>query len=252
MEIGLQLYTLRDFAKTPKDVAETLKKVAKIGYRVVQISGICPIDARELKKILDDNELYACSYHIGYEEALKKTQKIIDNHHILGAGYPVVPGLPIDLHNADGYRKVAKELSRIGEIMNREKLILSYHNHALELVDYGGKKGLEILFEESSPQFLQTEIDTYWIQYGGGDPAQWIERFPNRAPLVHFKDMGITRENKPVMVPIGEGNLNWKAIMKACVKSGSKYVLVEMDESPLYPIWESVERSFKNMKTWMT
>ena len=41
MEIGAQLYTVRDYAKTTEDFAETLKKIADIGYRIVQVSGTC-------------------------------------------------------------------------------------------------------------------------------------------------------------------------------------------------------------------
>lgn len=35
MEIGAQLYTVREFCQTTEGFAETLKKVAQIGYRTV-------------------------------------------------------------------------------------------------------------------------------------------------------------------------------------------------------------------------
>lgn len=44
MNIGAQLYTVREFCKTLDDFALTLKKVADIGYRTVQVSGTCAFD----------------------------------------------------------------------------------------------------------------------------------------------------------------------------------------------------------------
>ena len=52
MEIGAQLYTVRDFCKTPEDFAETLKKVADIGYRTVQVSGTCAYEPEWLAEQL--------------------------------------------------------------------------------------------------------------------------------------------------------------------------------------------------------
>ena len=95
---------------------------------------------------------------------------------------------------------------------------------------------------------LDSEIDTYWVQYGGGDPSYWIEKFTGRITEIHFKDMGII-DNKQVMPPIGEGNLNWKEIVDACRKADVKYCLVEMDTSTIDP-FEALKISLENMKSW--
>src|SRR6266496_4460 len=58
-QIGAQLYTLRDYLKTPADIAKTLARVRKLGYEAVQVSGAGPIDPAELAKILK-NEGLAC------------------------------------------------------------------------------------------------------------------------------------------------------------------------------------------------
>jgi len=66
---GVQLYTLRDFCKSVSDTANTLKKVKEIGYNVVQVSGVSePEDVKEMKKIIDDNGLVACSHIQGTKE----------------------------------------------------------------------------------------------------------------------------------------------------------------------------------------
>ena len=57
MIVGAQRFTLRDYAKTTEDLSETLKKVADMGYRSVQLSGVCEYDAAWMKEELRKNGL---------------------------------------------------------------------------------------------------------------------------------------------------------------------------------------------------
>ena len=52
-QIAAQLYTVRDFTKTPADIAQTLKKVKQLGYDAVQCSALGTIDSTELNRIVD-------------------------------------------------------------------------------------------------------------------------------------------------------------------------------------------------------
>lgn len=244
--IGAQLYTLRDYLKTPADIAKTLKEVRRIGYSVVQLSGLGPIEPKELRKILDGEGLYPCSTHTGYERLIKETEKVIEEHKILGAPIVVCPGLLEEWHNGEGYKKVAVELSRVGKIFLKNGISLAYHNHAIEFEKYGDRIGLEILYEESEPEYLQGEIDTYWVQYGGGDPVEWCNKLKGRLPVLHLKDMGI-KDNKPIMMEVGEGNLNWKAILAAAREAKTEWYLVEQDICQRPPI-ESLKISLENLK----
>ena len=242
---GIQLYTLRGFCKDLKGIEETFKKIRKIGYRAVQISGIGEIDFKELKKILDDNGLYACSTHTPYERIINETEKVIEEHKILGCEGIFCPGLPKELRKGkEGYLEAAKEFKKVIKKIKKEGLILGYHNHGVEFERFGKKTGLEILLDGCKE--LEVEIDTYWVQYGGGDPAYWIEKYSGRVSQIHLKDMGII-DNKQVMPPIGDGNLNWERIIKACRKAKVKYCLVEIDEPTIEP-FEAIERSLKFLK----
>jgi sugar phosphate isomerase/epimerase len=243
--IGAQLYTLRDYMKTPQDIARTLHELSEIGYRAVQVSGIGPIEPKELKKILDNEGLFACATHTGYERLVGDIEAVIEEHKILGSPHVACPGLPSELHNGEGYKKVARELSQAGKIFNENGITLSYHNHAIEFEKYGDKIGLEILYDESDPEYLQGEIDTYWVQYGGGDPADWCRRLKGRLPLLHLKDMSI-KHSEQIMTEVGEGNLNWEAILKACKQAGTEWYLVEQDVCQRHPL-KSLKISLENM-----
>ncbi|MCM8769126.1 MAG: sugar phosphate isomerase/epimerase, partial [Candidatus Omnitrophica bacterium] len=209
-------------------------------------SGMAKMEAEELKKLLDERGLFACSTHVSYQEIVTELDRVIATHKILGCEAIMCPGLPGELHNAEGYRKVAKEFSQILPRIREAGLILGYHNHGIELERYEEKTGLEILLENCPG--LEAEIDTYWIQYGGGDPATWIEKYAGRVSEVHVKDMGISK-NKQVMPPIGTGNLNWSRIIQACREAGVRYCLVEMDTPTVDP-FQAIKISLDHLKSW--
>ena len=77
MRLGAQLYTLREFCKTIPDIVQTLKKVRKIGYTAVQVSGIGPVDPLELAKALQDEGLTVAGTHMGWDRFLKETDAVI-------------------------------------------------------------------------------------------------------------------------------------------------------------------------------
>ena len=98
--------------------------------------------------------------------------------------------------------------------------------------------------------------DTFWVQYGGGDPVAWIKRMTGRMPVVHFKDMTILFDpqdaatlwtGKQTMAEIGVGNLNWPAILKACEEAGVEWCAIEQDVCRRDP-FESLKISYENLK----
>lgn len=243
--IAAQMYTLREFTKTPADIATTMKKVRKIGYEAVQLSALGPIPPKDLRKILDDEGLEVAATHVGFEKMRDNPQEVLTEHEILKCKYTAIGGMPGVYRNEDGYHKFAKEGTEVAKKLKAGGLTWGYHNHSFELEKFGGKTGLEILYSESDPKYFTAEIDTYWITHGGGDPAFWIRSVKDRIPLVHFKDMVV--KGQPIMAEVGEGNLNWPEILKACKKAKVQWYLVEQDTCQRDP-FESLAISFKNMK----
>ena len=241
-QVGVQLYTLRDQLKTPADIAKTLEAVSKIGYCNVQLSGLGPIDTKELALILENNGLYCCSSHDSAKKILEEPESIIENLKLLQCPTTAIPALPTDYRNAEGYRVFAEKATAAGRTLRAAGIELMYHNHAFEFQKFGGKTGLEILYDSSDPKFLQAEIDTYWVQVGGGNPTGWCRRVKNRMPAVHFKDYQMTADGQ-TMCEIGEGNLNFPEIVQACEESAVRWYLVEQDTCSRPPL-ESLAMSF--------
>jgi sugar phosphate isomerase/epimerase len=244
--VAAQMYTLREFTKTPEDIARTLPRVAALGYRAVQLSALGPMDTRALKKILDSEGLTVAATHVGFERLRDELDSVVEEHHILGCEHVAIGGLPNAYRSGEGYHRFAREASEVGRRMKERGLVFGYHNHSFELEKFDGKTGLEILYSESDPAAFTAEIDTYWIQHGGGDPAWWIRRVAGRSPLVHLKDM-VMRGREQLMAEVGEGNLNWPAILQACKEAGVRWYIVEQDHCQRDP-FESLGISLRNLR----
>ena len=244
--IAAQLYTLRDFLKTPEDIARTLSKVAALGYRAVQLSALGPIETSALKKILSDTGLTVCATHEDFPRLRDDLDAVVEEHQALGVQYVAIGAIPNEYRNGEGYARFAREASEVARRMKERGLIFGYHNHSFELEKFDGRTALETLYAESDPDAFTAEIDTYWIQHGGGDPASWIRRVAGRSPLVHLKDMAVV-DGKPVMAEVGEGNLNWSAILDACKDAGVEWYIIEQDHCLRDP-FESLGISLRNVQ----
>lgn len=244
--IAAQLYTLRDFLKTPEDITSSLKKVAGLGYRAVQLSALGPMDPHELKKVADGEGLTICASHENFDRLRDHLDEVVDEYRIYDCKYVAIGAIPNDYRNGEGYHNFAKEASEVAGRMKEKGLIFGYHNHSFELEKFGEKTALEILYSESHADTFTAEIDTYWIQHGGGDPAWWLRRVKGRSPLVHLKDM-VMRGREQLMAEVGEGNLNWPAILEACKDAGVEWYIIEQDTCQRDP-FESLGISLRNLQ----
>ena len=247
-QVGAQLYTVREFTQTVEGMRDALRKVAEIGYKAVQVSGFGPMDAKEVAAALQEYGLDCVSTHTSWDRFLNDLDAVIEEHKLWGCPHPAIGGLPKEYFSLDGLKRFARELPPIAERLAEEGMTFSYHNHNHELAWYDGKPWLELLYDAIDPRHLKVEIDTYWIQAGGGDPAAWVRRYPGRQPLLHLKDMVVTPEREQRFAEIGEGNLNWPAIMKAAESVGVEYYLVEQDRSYDRDPFESLAISYRNLK----
>ncbi len=150
--IAAQLYTVREFCKTPADFAKSMAKVSEIGYEAVQISGVGPMAAAEMRRICDGEGLKICATHVGFEALLNETAAQIDFHKTLGCENVAIGGLPASYReNGAGFLRFAKEATEVGRRLAAAGLTFSYHNHSFELEKFDGRLALDIIYEESDP-----------------------------------------------------------------------------------------------------
>ena len=243
--IAVQLYTVRTLLQDPSRIGQVLGRLHEIGYRAVEIAGVGPNTIARFGEELKRSGLLACAAHVSLDRVRGDLDGVVGECRDWGCQYVVVPGLPDEYRTPQGYGRFATESAVIAERLHASGLHLVYHNHAYELERYGEYTGLDLIFATNPASALQAELDTYWLQYGGANPAGWIRRFAHRVPLVHLKDMSIDR-GRPVDAEVGAGNLDWPDILSACREAETRWLVVEQDAPRRDPL-ESVAISYTNL-----
>ncbi len=247
LKVAAQLYTIRDYTKTVKGIETSLKKIADMGYKAVQVSGMGPIEPKLLKNITNDLGLTICATHIPFERMEDDIDSVINEHQLWECKYVGIGSMPQKYRgDLDGIKEFTRKASEISRILSESGLRLIYHNHAFEFSKLDGKAIIDILFEETDRNF-DFELDTYWIQAGGANPVDWIYKVKGRMDVVHFKDMVGSLDNTHKMAEVGEGNLNWPDIIRACRDTDVKWCAVEQDICERSP-FDSLEMSLNNLK----
>lgn len=247
--LAAQMYTVRAFTQTPEGIDDSLRKVRADGYEAVQMSGWKRIDPQQLKDMADSHGLEICATHVSFDEIVKDTKETIRQHKIWNTRYVGLGSMPDAYRDTEeGFRQFVKDIRPAGEEIAAAGLQLIYHNHNFEFAKFQGKTGMDILLEETDPSWFQFELDTHWVTAGGGDPAEWIRKVAGRMDVVHFKDMVyLPSEHRSVFAEIGEGNLNWPAIICACAETGVRYHIVEQDTCQRDP-FESLAISLRYLQ----
>lgn len=250
-EIGLQLYTLRK--ELPKNVKQTLEKVAASGYRTVetygfsikdQFWGLSPL---ELKKMLDDTNLKAVSGHYGlgsflYDGNTEELTAAIEAAKILRSEFLTVPWVDEPFrNNIEDYKKIALRLNQAAKIAKESGLKLAYHNHDFEFHNHDGVTGYEILLNETNKDEVYFELDLYWVIRSGNDPLQLFKENPGRFKMWHLKDMD--KINQDLNTETGSGIIDFKPFFAAAKQSGLIHFFVEQENNFAVNSFQSIQTS---------
>ena len=236
MKVGVQLYTLNKYCKDLNSFSETLKKVADMGYSIVQVSGTCDYDGDWLNEELKKNGLTCVLTHIAFDKMVNDIDTVIAEHKKFNCKYigtgamPRLWDLEKDLSICDDFiakaKPIAKKIKDAG-------CYFMYHNHSPEYLckANNGKIIMEHLSDTFAPDEMGFTLDTYWVKHGGYEPIPEINRLAGRLPCVHFKDMFIQENGEPRFTWCGNGILDFAAIGDALKNAGTDYILIEQDKT---------------------
>ena len=247
--IALQLYSVRD--ALAGDFEGTLRRVAEMGYEGVEFAGLYGKSPEEILKITTELGLKVISAHVPLAEMEENPQKVFALYKSLGCEYIAVPYLPEEGRPGVGdFEKTIQTVSALAVKAKEAGLTLLYHNHDFEFVKVeNGSYGLDELYTRIPTELLETEIDTCWVNVAGVDPAKYVEKYENRAPVVHLKDF-VMPGKKPDKLyaligidddeeqkeeeafsfrPVGYGAQKVEQLLLAAERAGSKWLVVEQD-----------------------
>jgi hypothetical protein len=149
LPIGLELYSVR--VELERDLPNTLKNVASMGYEVVEFYSPyfkwTPAYAKDVRSQMDDLGLRCYSTHNGFESFTpgEKMAHAIELNQILGVRYIVLASAS-GRNGVDGWKKLCEELTSAVEQLKAHGLRAGYHNHQAEWVKLdGGQRIIEII-----------------------------------------------------------------------------------------------------------
>lgn len=251
MKVGLNLYSIRKLVQTEQDFLATCKKLKEMGYDFIQFSG-APFDEQMIKRVSDKSGLPVVLTHVSETAIVEETEKLMRQHEVfncknIGLGCINAPKIVEEEFS----KNCIDKLNLAGKKMAEKGYKFFYHAHHFEFYKYENGTTLFEYILEKAP-YINLTLDTYWLQYGGVSVIEYIKKLKGRIDCVHLKDYKIIyNENGycPTFTSIGDGNMNFKDVIKACKKAGTKYFIVEQDnasekENPLL----EVERSIKYLK----
>ncbi len=250
--IGLQLYSLRGIAtqNPPKALAQT----KTFGLTLVETAGTYNMAPEKFKALLAEHGLKPVSGHFPYDRFKNEPEKVLAEAKAIGLQYA---GCAWISHkppfNETAAREAAAVFNKAGEIGAKLGIKVFYHAHGYEFYPHNGATLMDLLMKETNPKHVSFEMDVLWVVFPGHDPVQWLKKYPGRWELMHLKDLkkGVKtgdlsgKTDVTNDVPLGTGQMNWPAILKAAKESGVKYYFIE-DESPT--VVEQIPQTLKFLK----
>lgn len=236
--IALQLYTVRE--ALAEDFAGVMKKVADIGYvgveLIFELPGTTIPEAAQLFKELG---LAVPSAHVPLPVG-KDKNKVLDYMAAFGSQRIVSGKGPDNFATSDLIKQTCDQFNEAQAMAAENGMTVGYHNHWWEFEQIEGRYVYQVMLEHLDPAiFLQ--VDTYWVQTAGLDPARIVKDLGPRVPLLHIKD-GPAVKRVP-QVAVGEGVMDFPSIVQAA-EGTVEWLIVELDHCAT-DMLEAVEKSYQ-------
>lgn len=246
--IGLQLYSLRD--SIDHNVVAALAEVSKMGYKTLEtadytdgkIYGMTPeLFRAECEKL----GMTVSSAHVGRSwnpeqeaEIMEWWNTALDTHKAVGCTYVIQPSFPIG-KTIPEIQTYCDYFNRVGKMAKEKGLKFGFHNHAGEFAAIGDTVILEYMIANTDPELVTFELDVYWAQKGGVNPAEFIDKYAKRISVLHIKDESTIGES---------GTMDFEAIFNAANRNSIKDYYVEVERYTMPPS-NCVQRSFDFLDT---
>jgi len=227
--IALKLRT--SSLQAPAEIARCFARVRELGFEQLELGGLPALEPAELRQLANDAGLKILAVHQDPAELVEQPGQVADRLAALGCRLAVYSRPHFPLATLDEVLELADALSRAGETLRSRGRLLTYHNHALEFRKLGGKAILDWLYERADPFMVHAELDTYFVQLGGGDPAAYCARLSGRLPLLRVKDYAVDSQSVPKPAPLGDGNLNFPVILREAEAAACEHYVIEHDST---------------------
>jgi len=242
MNIGLQMYTLRDIMG--EGLENILKAVADIGYAGVEMT-YSPDKGDEIAALLKKYGLKCTGAHISMDELINNPGRAADFLDKLGSKDMIIPWIDGKLIDTEENTiATAKRLEAGAKEAASHGYILGFHNHTIEFErKFGDRTVMDIFFDEAPS--LKFQVDCGWAYAGGADVIAVLNKFGSRLRCIHIKDVDANK----TPTEVGSGLVDMKEVIATAKKYGVEWGVVEQDNCVNYPALEAVKISFDYIQT---
>ena len=275
MKTYVQQIMLGKITGTKEEAEKTISKIKEAGYDGIEVNRFMihptPVAVRALTSIfgmptgkggkldwpalLKESGLEAVSLHTDLDSLEKDTEAVLEDARSLKTDRIVITGMyNYDYSKEEEVRKLIHRLNAIGKILKEKGFFLLYHNHNVELTRV--RKDItayDRLIEETDPEYVNFEFDSYWFTDAGADPKYWMRKLGKRIKIWHITDRGVKKEGSSI-TPIvkcasrelGRGNLDLEGLAKIARINGVTDIVLEshnnwIHNDPLESITVSAE-----------
>ncbi len=233
--IAIQLYTVRDLLA--EDFAGTVRQIADIGYAGVEPFGV-PDNVTQAAALFDELGLAVPSAHLPLPIGEDK-ERVLDVAAAYDLDYIVSGCGPEDFATPAGIKHTCALCNEAQRVAAEHGYAFGIHNHWWEFEQVDGEYVYHVMLEHLDPA-ITFEIDVYWVQAAGLDPAGVIRELGDRVRLLHVKDGPAVRDEP--MVAVGDGDVDIPGVIRAGAES-VEWLIVELDECAT-DMLTAVERSY--------
>jgi len=240
--LGVMMYTVLEQAR--RDLEGTLARLAGIGYQGVETYGLVEeFGAARVRAAIGAAGLALTSAHTPFP-AGPEADRILDQNSELGATILVWSLEQEDFGSLDAISQGAERVNEAAERAAARGMTIAYHNHFAEFSQvFGDRQAYDLLLEQLDDRVV-VELDAYWAQLGGTDPAAVLASLGERARIIHVKDGPARSYTGDVMVPIGEGQIDWARVLTT--PSGLRWHVVELERLHA-DTFEALRRSYAHL-----
>ena len=189
MKTYVQQIMLGSVTSTEAQARETLQKIKAAGYDGLELNAFMihpsSLIVRALTKaagmptgrggrldwhaLLAESGLCVVSLHSDLGSLERDAAAVAAEAKSFGTDKVVITGIyRFDYSDEKAVREMVERLNKAGETLKKEGAELLYHNHNVELLPLGnGKRAYDLLIDETDPNYVSFEFDSYWFADGG-------------------------------------------------------------------------------------
>ncbi len=257
--IGVQGMMLREHFAADGAYA-VLQRMAGLGYKAIEMSQV-PMTEENVAQMERARQDFGIEFaaissplegmgNAAVDALTTHYDKMVSDARRLGATLMRIPIMPFPaMASREALQAFIEQANEFATRLRGDGITLTYHNHHNEFAKYDGKRILDLI-RDGAPD-LRFEADLHWVHRAGVNPVTFLKDYAGLVDLIHLKDYRVSHvpaeafellaagDHKGFMqafsgivqfAELGQGNLDFKAIIDTALETGVKWMLVEQDD----------------------